>query len=128
MGKFLIRSQILAIIFSVFWIIYLNILAFFDQPDRAMQYINWFVYGFAALFGIIGMFLTKYLVPAGRSVFPLVILPELLIYQPILLWIFSSIISSGYASIIRFLSISTGITYLIAISLGLILGLIIKKR
>lgn len=128
MVKFIIKSQLLAVIFSLFWVLYLNILAFFDQPERAMQHINWFVYGFAALFGILGMFITKKFLSGGRLLFPLVILPELIIYQPFFLWIHSSFISEGYAAIIRFLSLSTGITYLIAISLGLILGIITKRK
>jgi len=51
--KLLLKTQVLSIIIALFWIVYLNILAVFDQPGPILQYLNWFVYGFAGLLAVI---------------------------------------------------------------------------
>lgn len=123
----LFKTQILAISFSLFWIVYLNLLAFFDQPDRGLRYINWFVYGFAAIFGIFVMFLTKYFFGGRWIALPLILIPEFVIYQPLLDRYFSPILPEGYRAIFIFLSLSTGMIYLLATLLGLILGIMFGR-
>ena len=57
--KLLLKTQILSIIIAIFWIVYLNVLALFDQPGPILQYLNWFVYGFALLLTIIYVLIDK---------------------------------------------------------------------
>jgi hypothetical protein len=125
--KLVLKTQFSAISFSLFWIIYLNILAFFDQPERGLQYINWLVYGFAALFGIVSMLLTKHFLGGNWIALPLVLIPEFIIYQPIFDRYFLILLPTGFKSIFHFLSLSTGMIYLIAILLGLILGIMFGR-
>lgn len=125
--KWVMRTQLLAISFSIFWIIYLNILVFFDQPEHGLKYINWFVNGFAAFFGVIVMILTRFISVRRFVILPLVLVPEFVIYQPILERLFQSFLSKGYKMIFHFLSLSTGMVYLIAILLGLLLGTLFQR-
>lgn len=126
--KFFIKTQFLAIIFSLLWVIYLNILGFFDQPGRALQYINWFVYGFAILFAILCFIMTKYVMDRNWLAVPLVLIPYFLLYNPIFQRIIASLYNEGYRSILSFFSRSTGTTYLIATTFGLILGIMFSKK
>jgi hypothetical protein len=126
--KILIKTQVLSIVFAIFWVLYLNILAFFDQPGRALQHLNWFVFGFAFLFAIIYLVLIKYVIGYYWLAVPLVILPYLLIYQPFLERILLSLVSKSYGMMLKFLSQSTGTTYLIAILFGLVFGIMFSKR
>ena len=125
--KLVLKTQILAISFSIFWIIYLNILVFFDQPEHGLMYINWFVYGFAAIFGILVMLITKFYFGGGWIAFPLVLIPEFVLYQPILDRFFTNLLPKSYAGNFHFLSLSTGMVFLIAVFLGLILGIILGR-
>lgn len=126
--KFLIKTQVLSFSFAIFWVLYLNILAFFNQPGRALQYINWFVYGFAALFAIIYFVLTKYVIGRNLWAVPLVIIPYLMIYQPILQQIMLSLVNKGNQMILNFLSLSTGTIHLIAILFSLVFGIVFSNR
>lgn len=126
--KFLLKTQILAIIIAIFWIVYLNVVAIFDRPSPILQYLNWFVYGFAILFAIIYLLLTKYITGHKWLAIPLVILPYLMIYKPILEQILLSLVNKSYGITINFLSLSTGSTHLMAILIGLIFGVIISNR
>jgi hypothetical protein len=125
--KFLMKTQVLAIMMAVFWIIYLNVLAFFDQPGRALQYINWFVYGFAILLAIIYFLLTKYLIGRNWMVVPWVLIPYFLIYKPTLQKPLLSVVNEGYGLTLKFLAISTGITHLLAIIFGLGLAILFTR-
>ncbi|MEH7084565.1 hypothetical protein V7139_17760 [Neobacillus drentensis] len=126
--KLFLKTQVLSIIIAFFWIVYLNVLAILDQPGPILQYLNWFVYGFAILFAIIYLLLTRYMVGHKWLAIPLVILPYLMIYQPILERILLSIVSKSYGMTINFLSLSTGATHLMAILLGLVFGIINTNR
>lgn len=126
--KFLLKTQILAIIIAIFWIVYLNVVAIFDRPSPILQYLNWFVYGFAILFAIIYLLLTKYITGHKWLAIPLVILPYLMIYKPILEQILLSLVNKSYGITINFLSLSTGSTHLMAILIGLMFGVIISNR
>src|SRR4051794_39511799 len=122
--KFLIKTQIFAILMALFWISYLNVLAFFDQPERALQYINWFVYGFAILLAIIYFLLTKYLIGRNWLAVPLIVIPYFLIYKPIFQKMLLHVVGNSYGMMIKFLALSTGTTHLLAIILGLGLGIL----
>ncbi|PFP25856.1 hypothetical protein COJ96_19055 [Bacillus sp. AFS073361] len=126
--KFLLKTQILAIIIAIFWILYLNVVAIFDRPSPILQYLNWFVYGFAILFAIIYLLLTKYITGHKWLAIPLVILPYLMIYKLILEQILLSLVNKSYGITINFLSLSTGSTHLMAILIGLMFGVIISNR
>ncbi|MFB5197517.1 hypothetical protein ACE198_21860 [Neobacillus sp. KR4-4] len=126
--KFLLKTQILAISIAIFWIVYLNVVAIFDRPSPILLYLNWFVYGFAILFAIIYLLLTKYITGHKWLAIPLVILPYLMIYKPILEQILLSLVNKSYGITINFLSLSTGSTHLMAIFIGLIFGVIISNR
>lgn len=124
----LLKTQVFSIIIAFFWIVYLNVLAIFDQPGPILQYLNWFVYGFAILFAIIYILLTKYIIGHKWRAIPLVVLPYLMIYQPILERIQLRLVNKSYGMTINFLSLSTSATHLMAILIGLIFGVIISNR
>jgi hypothetical protein len=126
--KILIKTQVLSIIFAIIWVVYLNILAFLDQPERALQYINWFVYGFAVLFAFISFLLTKYVIGHNWLAVPLVLIPYLIIYSPFFKGIMLSIVNESYGMIINFLSISTGTLFLIALIFSMVIGIIFSNR
>jgi hypothetical protein len=125
--KIVLKTQITAISFSVFWLLYINILVFFDQPGPRLEHINWFVNGFAAFFGVLVMVVARYFFGGKWFALPLVLIPEWLIYQPLLESLFSSLVSKGYQPIFRFLALSTGTIYLIAVALGLIMGIMFGR-
>ncbi|MFD0824924.1 hypothetical protein ACT8ZR_04575 [Neobacillus sp. M.A.Huq-85] len=122
--KFLVRTQVMAIIVGVLRIIYLYILAFLDQPDRALQYINWFVYGLAIVFGILAFYMTRYFLGRKWLEVLLVLISYLIIYQPILLILQSTLFNhyTGYDPIINFLAISTGLVYFVITAFGMVLA------
>ncbi len=126
--KFLLKTQVFSIIIAIFWIVYLNVVAIFDRPSPILQYLNWFVYGFALLFAFIYLLLTKYIIGHKWLAIPLVILPYLMIYQPFLERILLSLVNKSYSMTINFLSLSTGATHLMAILIGLVFGVIISNR
>lgn len=126
--KLLLKTQVLSIIIAFFWIVYLNILAVFDQPGPILQYLNWFVYGFAGLLAIIYLLLTKYIIGHKWLAIPLVIVPYLVIYQPILERVLLSLVNKNYGMTINFLSLSTGATHLMAMLIGLVFGIIFSNR
>lgn len=125
--KFVIRTQVLALLFSLLWEVYLIILGFFNQPGRALQYINWFVYGFGVLFTIIYLFLTRYLIGRKWLAVPLVLLPCLLLYQPLLEDILLGLVNESNRMTINFLSLSTGSIRFLTIIFGLIFGIMSSK-
>ncbi|MEH7305986.1 hypothetical protein [Neobacillus drentensis] len=126
--KFLLKTQVLSIIFAFLWIVYLNILAVLDQPGPILQYLNWFVYGFALLLVIIYTLLTKYIVGHMWRAVPMVIVPYLVIYQPIFEKILLSLVNKSYGMSIHFLSLSTAATHLMAMLIGLVFGVIFSNR
>ena len=126
--KLLLKTQVLSIIIALFWIVYLNILAVFDQPGPILQYLNWFVYGFAGLLVIIYLLLTKYIIGHKWLAIPLVIVPFLVIYQPILERVLLSLVNKNYGMTINFLSLSTGATHLMAMLLALVFGIILSNQ
>jgi hypothetical protein len=126
--RFFLKTQVLAILFAVLWVVYLNILAFLDQPERALQYINWFVYGFAVLFGVIYFLLTKYFLDSQRLSAPLVLIPFLFLYQPLAQKALLSLVSGGYEGIIHFLSRATSTVHLFAILIGVVFGAMFSRR
>ncbi|HEY2422043.1 MAG TPA: hypothetical protein VGI04_11520, partial [Neobacillus sp.] len=79
--KFLLKTQLVALGFAFFWVMYLTIIAFFDQPGRALQNINSFVYGFAILFGIIYIGISMFSLDRKWFSLPLVLIPNIFIYQ-----------------------------------------------
>ena len=126
--KLLLKTQILSIIITTFWIVYLNVLALFDQPGPILQYLNWFVYGFALLLTIIYVLLTKYIIGHMWTAIPLVIVPFLLIYQPFFERVLLSLVHKKYGMTIHFLSLSTGATHLMAMLIGTVFGIIYSNR
>jgi hypothetical protein len=125
--RFLIKTQVLALLMAAFWIIYLNVLAFFDQPGRALQYINWFVYGFAILLAIIYFLLTKYLIGRNWIAVLLVVIPYFLLYKPIFQKMLLHVAGDSYGMMVKFLALSTGTTHLLAIILGMGLGILFTR-
>jgi hypothetical protein len=125
--RFLIKTQILAILFAVFWVLYLNIVAFFDQPGRALQYINWFVFGFAILLTIIYFLMTKYFIGRNWMAVPLILLPYFLIYQPFFERLQSSLANDNYRMMINFLSRSTGTLHVITMLFGIMVGIMFSR-
>lgn len=126
--RLLIKTQVISIIFAIFWVLYLNILTFFNQPGRAMEHINWFVYGFAILFAIVYFGLTKYVIGRNWLAVPLVIIPYLMVYQPILQRFLFSMVSKEYGMILKFLALSTGTIHLLAILISLVFGIVFSNR
>jgi hypothetical protein len=125
--KLLIKTQLLSIIFAIFWVIFLNILAFFNQPGRAMEHINLFVYGFAILFALVYFVLTKYVIGRIWLAVPLVIIPYLMIYQPLLQRFMISMVSNGYGLSIKFLALSTGTIHFLAILIAVVFGIVFSN-
>lgn len=125
--RFIGKTQVLALIVSILWLLYVNIVAFFDQPERALQYINYVVYGLAFLVGIIYFLLSKYMFGRNWLVLPLVVVPFLLIYQPVFLKILLRFMKDGNGAVVNFISLSTGTVHLLALIIGLAVGIMISK-
>lgn len=126
--KFLIKTQVVAILFALLWEIHLTILAFLDMPGRAIQYINWFVFAFAILIGILYVVISKFSLEKKWFSIPLVLIPDFILYQPLFLRILSSIVNEGFAGVIHFFSLSTGSINFIATILGLLLGITFSRH
>lgn len=125
--RFLIKTQVVAILFALFWIIYLSVLAFLDQPGRALQYINSFVNGFAILLAVIYFLLTKYFIGRNWLAVPLVLISYFLLYKPVFEQVLLSLANESYSMTLNFLSISTGGTHLLALIFGLGLGIMFSR-
>jgi len=117
--NYLLKTQIVAILISFSWIIYLVILAFLDQPDRALRYINTFVFGLAILFACIYFVLTRYLLGRNWPALIIVLISYILLYKPIFQELLFKLTSESYGSIIKFLSISTGTVHLLSVLIGM---------
>ncbi|WP_066064555.1 hypothetical protein [Neobacillus soli] len=124
---FVVKTQVLAVLFALLWVLNINLLAFFDSPGRALQYINWFVYGFAICFGIICFLMTKYVIGRNWLAVPLILVPYLFVYQPIFQRIQSSFMSEGYEGLVNFLSQSTGTIHLLSLIFGIALGIMFTR-
>ncbi|EKN70788.1 hypothetical protein BABA_02954 [Neobacillus bataviensis LMG 21833] len=125
--KFLLKTQVVSLLMALFWIMYLALVAFLDQPGRALQYINLFVYGFAILFAVIYFLLTKYLLGRNWLAVPLVLVPYFLLYKPVFQRALVSIANESYGAIIKFLALSTGVTFLLATISGLCLAILFTR-
>lgn len=124
---FVVKTQVLAVLFALLWVLNINLLAFFDSPGRALQYINWFVYGFAISFGIIYFLMTKYVIGRNWLAVPIILVPYLFVYQPIFQRIQSSFMSEGYEGLVNFLSQSTGTIHLLSLIFGMALGIMFTR-
>ena len=127
MLKYLLKTQIFAILLTLSWIIYLVVLAFLDQPDRALRYINSFVFGLAIFLAIIYFVLTRYLLGRNWSTLLLVLISYFLLYKPIFQEILLRITNESYGGIIKFLSISTGTVHLLATIIGMGFGILFSR-
>ncbi|MBT2658142.1 hypothetical protein J7E81_23360 [Bacillus sp. ISL-18] len=125
--KYLLKTQLIAIIVALSWIIYLVVLAFLDQPDRALRYINNFVFGLAILLAILYFVLAKYLLRRNWSSLLLVLISYFLLYKPIFQGLLLKITSESYGSIIKFLSISTGTVHVLAVIIGMGFGILFTR-
>ncbi|WP_040209335.1 hypothetical protein [Neobacillus jeddahensis] len=125
--KVLMKTQLLSIGLAVFWLLFLLALAFLDQPDRALQYINLFVYAFALVLGMIYFLLIKKIIGRYWLALPLILVPFLLIYKPLMQPLLVKMVSEYYGGMINFLALSTGVTYLFAIGFGLALGILFSR-
>ncbi|PFO08286.1 hypothetical protein COJ85_03315 [Bacillus sp. AFS076308] len=125
--KYLLKTQIFAILLTLSWIIYLVVLAFLDQPDRALRYINSFVFGLAILLAVIYFVLTRYLLRRNWSALLLILISYFLLYKPIFQEILLRITNESYGSIIKFLSISTGTVHLLATVIGMGFGILFSR-
>ncbi|MEH7546633.1 MULTISPECIES: hypothetical protein [Bacillaceae] len=125
--KYLLKTQIFAILLTLSWIIYLVVLAFLDQPDHALRYINSFVFGLAIFLAIIYFVLTRYLLGRNWPALLLVLISYFLLYKPIFQEIILRITNERYGSIIKFLSISTGTVHLLATLIGMGFGILFSR-
>lgn len=125
--KFLVKTQIFAVLLVIFWVIYLNVLAFFDQPGRALQYINWFVYGLAIVLAIFYFLMTKVFIGRNWMAVPLIVIPYFLLYKPLAQQMLLSVTNARYGMTLKFFALSTGTTYLLAIIFGLGLGILFTR-
>ncbi|MEO2075617.1 MAG: hypothetical protein ABGX20_09450 [Bacillus sp. (in: firmicutes)] len=125
--RLIVKTQVLAILVSILWLFYVHIVAFFDQPERALQYINFFVYGLAVIVGIIYSLLAKYFIGRNWFALLLIVIPFLLIYQPVFLQISLRFMNGGNGAVVNFISISTGTVHLLALIVGLAFGVMFSK-
>ncbi|MEH7094336.1 hypothetical protein [Neobacillus vireti] len=125
--KYLLKTQLIAIVVSFSWIIYLVVLAFLDQPDRALRYINTFVFGLAILLAILYFVLARYLLGRNWSSLLLVLISYFLLYKPIFLGFLLKLTNESNGSIIKFLSISTGIVHVLAVIIGMGFGILFTR-
>ncbi|WML56243.1 hypothetical protein [Neobacillus sp. PS2-9] len=125
--RLIVKTQVIAIIVSILWLLYVNIIAYFDQPERALQYINYFVYGLAFLVGMIYFLLAKYFIGGNWFALLMVVIPFLLIYQPAVLQISLSFMANGNGAVVKFISLSTGTVHLIALIVGLAIGVMFSR-
>ncbi|WP_413300213.1 hypothetical protein AA0X95_17935 [Bacillus sp. 1P10SD] len=125
--RLIVKTQVLAILVSILWFLYVNIVAFFDQPERALQYINYIVYGLAFLVGLIYFLLAKYFIGRDWLGLLLVVIPFLLIYQPVVLKISLSFMKDGNGAVVNFISLSTGTVHLLALIAGLAIGVMFSR-
>ncbi|ULT59195.1 hypothetical protein L1999_11990 [Neobacillus drentensis] len=125
--KYLLKTQLIAIVVSLSWIIYLVVLAFLDQPDRALRYINTFVFGLAILLAILYFVLARYLLGRNWSSLLLVLISYFLLYKPIVQGLLLKVTNESYGSIIKFLSISTGTVHVLAVIIGMGFGILFTR-
>ncbi|MBM7652903.1 hypothetical protein [Neobacillus cucumis] len=125
--KFLLRTQIVALLITFCWIVYLIVLAFLDQPDRALRYINTFVFGLALLLAVIYFVISRYLLGRKWSAFIPVLIPYLFLYKPIFEGVLLKLTNEYYGSTIKFLSISTGTVHLLAAMIGIGFGIFFTR-
>ena len=124
---YIVKTQVISIIVSVFWLLYLNIIAFFDTPGRAMEHINMYVYGFAAIFLLIDVLMFRRTIRGDWTSLPLILIPELVLYQPILFKLISALIPNGYDTTLRFLSASLGMIYILTTAIAIIIGIMVGR-
>jgi hypothetical protein len=103
------------------------VLAFLDQPDRALRYINTFVFGLALLLAVIYFVITRYLLGRNWSAFVLVLTSYLFLYKPILEGLLFKLTNESHGGIIKFLSISTGTVHLLAAVIGIGFGILFTR-
>ncbi|WP_160718910.1 hypothetical protein [Bacillus sp. USDA818B3_A] len=125
--QYLLKTQIVSILLTLCWIIYLVILAFLDQPDRALRYINTFVFGLAIFMAIIYFVLSRKLIGRNWSGLILVLISYFLLYKPAFEEGLLKITSESYGDIIKFLSISTSTVHLLAIIFGIGSGILFSR-
>lgn len=125
--KYLLKTQLIAIVVSLSWIIYLVVLGFLDQPDRALRYINSFVFGLAILLAILYFVLARYLLGRNWSSLLLVLISYFLLYKPIFQGLLLKITNESYGSIIKFLAISTGTVHVLAVIIGMGFGILFTR-
>ncbi|MDQ1146229.1 hypothetical protein QE429_003056 [Bacillus sp. SORGH_AS 510] len=125
--RLIVKTQVLAILVSILWLFYVHIVAYFDQPERALEYINFFVYGLAALVGIVYFLLAKYFIGRNWMALLLVVIPFLLIYQPLVLQVSLRFMKDGNGDVVNFISLSTGTVHLLALIIGLASAVLFSK-
>jgi hypothetical protein len=125
--RLIVKTQVLAISISILWLLYVHIVAFFDQPERALQYINYIVYGLALLFGLIYFVLAKYFIGRNWLAILLIVIPFLLIYQPLVLQVSLNFMKDGNGDVVNFISLSTGTVHLLALIIGLASAVMFSK-
>jgi hypothetical protein len=123
----LFKTQIMAIVITLSWIIYLAVLAFLDQPERALQYINNIVFGLAILLAGLYFVLTRYLLGRNWSHLIIVLISYFFLYKPIFQEIFLKMTNESYGSIIKFLSISTGTVHFLSVIIGMGFGVLFSR-
>jgi hypothetical protein len=125
--KYLLKTQFVAILLTLSWIIYLAVLAFLDQPERALRYINTYVFGLAILLAVLYFVLTRYLLGRNWSAVIVVLISYFLLYKPIFQEMFLKMTNKSYGSMINFLSMSTGTIHLLSILIGMGFGVLFSR-
>lgn len=77
-----IRTQVVSIIFSLGWVVYINIITFLSNPTkRTIKYTDLLIWLLALILTIVYTLITRKYIGRKWLALPLVFLPYLLIYQ-----------------------------------------------
>lgn len=129
--KTFLRTQAVAIFFSIGWIVYLNLITFLNNPNLGtIRYIDTFIWLFAIVLTIIYLIIVRNYIGRSWLAFPLIFFPYLLVYQYIfpLIQRAIGIGGSGYYVTFDFISIRTTSIVSMSVFIATLLGIMLSKR
>lgn len=125
-----IRTQIVALLLGIGWIFYLNLLAFFHHPNRAIEYITPLKYGLLVVVGLLYFLFMKNYLGRRWMALLLIFLPYLFIYHPLfpILQQYMNIGSKGHLLNVEFFSLSTSHLFLMLAFVTTTLSILFSRR
>jgi len=126
-----LRSQAVAIIFSLGYVVYLNILVFLNDPSRGtLMYMDGFIWGLAIIWTIIYMVIVRKYIGRQWLALPLIFLPYLLVYHYLFTFLEKvvGIGGMGYDLIFDFIYNETTYVMVLSVLIATVLGIVFSKN